>query len=140
MWSRGQCPCQRRQNSHLDSKLREPGRCDAHRVRRLLLCRRLFCPPEARCDADLSLFQESLQGTPGPSREDDNWLPVSRRHGHEERLHHQEQICGLKRANVPLPFPRLICCRCILFTLRKQSGGRSSPGLHARLFQNLPGT
>lgn len=67
----------------------------------------------------LTLFQESLQGTPGPSHEDDNWLPVSCRHSHKERLHHQEQICGLKRANVPLPFPRLICCRCILFTLRK---------------------
>lgn len=78
-----------------------------------------FSTRKSHTDTSVSFSQESLQGAPGAFHEDDHWLPVSHRHGHKERLDHQEQICGLRHAHVPLPFPRLIRRRCILFTLQK---------------------
>lgn len=46
---------------------------------------------------------------------------------------------------VPLSFPCLICCWCIMFTLLQrlcgiQSGRQTSPRLHARCFHNLSRT
>lgn len=102
---RGQHPLERGQNSRVDFRLREPGSRDTHRVRPLahqplsvqVFHHSLNClsnPVAASCRRQ----QESLQGAPGPSHEDDHRLPVSRRHGHQKRLDHQEQICRLRNA------------------------------------------
>lgn len=42
--------------------------------------------------------QESLQGALGASHEDDDWLPIPRRHSYQKRFNHQEQICCLRNA------------------------------------------
>lgn len=98
----GQHPRKRRQNSRVDIRLWEPGSCDAHRVsllfgtflilftfrKQLMTC----------CATSLSCQQESLQRALGDSHEDDYWLPVSRRHGHQKWFYHQEQIRCLRHA------------------------------------------
>ena len=72
--------------------------------------------------------QESVQGAPGASHEDDHWLPVPLRHSHQERLNHQEQICCLSNALcAPLIFLSYLLL-VHMFTLLQRLCGMQSWG------------
>lgn len=138
---RGQHPHERRQNSRLDIRLREPGSCNTHRVSGILSI-------SVRTDAmtlcvlshrHFPCQQESLQGALGASHEDDNWLPIPRRHSYQKWFNHQEQICRLRNALcASFIFLVLFVVGAKMFTLLQRLCGMQSGGKKKTQCQIFP--